>query len=396
MSRGLVPLRWAAGRVLPRVVRPRRHQVCFASVPDFSDSAYAQYRHLLENRSNLHFVWLLHDLDLRARVVRHFEEAAGDRGHSLRVVDWSRPVAYYEYLRSSVVFHTHGAFNFSRSSAGRCVVSLWHGMPIKVIYRLAPKGEWHHDVSGDIHIASSRMYQCVIAAAFGVDVQSVLLSGLPRADVLKGRVAPERDKSTVCSVLGVDPTRELVVWLPTHRRDDPARPRRSFADDVDATLLTHLLDACAHRNQHVVVKPHPYDELVGSAIEQFSQHPALTIVSNQAWKASALQLYDLVAAASGLVTDISSILVDYLHTGRPLGTFAFDEETYGRETVVPIGPLLRSAAVTHLADHASVDDFVSRVAAGEVVELPRRDIGSWLVEDGDIDSCETIANAAGL
>ena len=394
-SRGGLARR-VVGQVLPRLVRPAPRRVCFASVPDFGDSAFAQYRHLLETRTDLEFVWLLHDRTMRHRVEAHFRRRAGDRGHTLRVVDWNRPTAYLAYLRASVVFHTHGAFNFSPSVGGRREVSLWHGMPLKVIGLLEEQGPWQHDVSGDLHLATSRMFQYVVAAAFGVGVDRVVVSGLPRTDVLKGLASPEHDKSAICAALDIDRRRELVVWLPTHRTDGPAGPSRSFLDDVDPTLLASLLDACAAKDCQLVVKPHPLDALADGAIEGLARHPALTVVPLDRWKSSEIELYDVLAAAGGLITDISSVLVDFLHTGRPMATFGFDEAAYERRTVVPLAPLSQCAALGDLTDRASVDRFVTRVARAERVELPDDDIARWLIEDTDIGSSEVVARAAGL
>lgn len=387
MQRGL-------GSVLPSLVRPRSQQVCFASIPDFSESAYALYRHLLETRSDLDFVWLLHDVDAEGRIREHFEMNAGERGHSLQIVDWKRPQAYIAYLRSSVVFHTHGVFNFSRPQRDRTVVSLWHGMPIKVIGALERGGPWRHDVGGDLHIATSRLFRYVIAAAFDAPVDRVLLTGLPRADVLKGIADPEHDKVAICTALGVDSDEHVIVWLPTHRTD--GAHTGSFVDDVDHSLLAELLDSCSRSGCRVVVKPHPYDRFQAGSLGELSEHPALLVVEAEAWSSCGVQLYDLLSASCGLITDISSVLVDYLHTGRPMAMFAFDEDAYGRETVLPLAPLVGSPSLATLDGKTNIATFVAAVTTDTPVRRSPSDVAAWLVEDGDIHASEAIACAVGL
>lgn len=370
--------------------------MCFASIPDFSDSAYWMYRHLMASRAGLHFTWLVHDETHADQVSEDFRSSPHANNHRLEVLPWHSVAAYRAYLRSSVVFHTHGVFNFVASRPDRTVVSLWHGMPMKVICAFEDSGRFANDVGGDIHVASSRLYRSVIAAAFLADPKSVLVSGLPRADVLKGHLPPVLDRTTIAETVGLDPDRPIVVWLPTHRDDSADGRVHSFLDQIDDDVLHALVQTCERAGVQVVVKLHPLDGLNDGYDGPLASNAAVHFLTSEAWTRSGAQLYDLLAAADGMITDLSSAAIDFLHTRRPIGIVGYDESTYERDMIVPMGPLTASEAIFHLRDAETIAQFVGSLETCTPIELPDNDVAHWVIEDGDICSSETIAAAVGL
>jgi CDP-glycerol glycerophosphotransferase (TagB/SpsB family) len=73
----------------------------------------------------------------------------------------------------------------------------------------------------------------------------------------------------------------------------------------------------------VVVKPHPQDA-------ESRRVPGTLVVTNDDLAAAGLQLYELIGASSGLLTDYSSVWIDYLALDRPIGFVVPDEEGYTR------------------------------------------------------------------
>lgn len=386
----------ALGSVAPRIVRPRSRQVLFASIPDFADNAFAMYRHLITSRDGLDLVWLVRDEIAARRVEDHFGRVNTGPRNSISVHRWDRAISYLAYLRSALTFHTHGVFNFSALTDDRTVVSLWHGMPLKSIGALDSSTLWRGDVHGDVHVASSQFFRSVIAEAFEVSPRSVVVSGLPRSDVLKGFAPVDHDPEAVRSAVEVPSGHRLLLWLPTHRVDGGAADRSTFLEDVAPVLLEALLEECEKHRCRLVVKLHPYDRLNDSPAGWLEAHPAVRLLTADAWERGGIQLYDLVAASDGLLTDVSSVLVDYLHMRRPIGVIGLDEETYGRDLVVSQADLVGSAAVTSIGSGLEVEAFVRSVADGAVVEVPSGDVAEVLNEDDRVFSSELIAQHVGL
>jgi len=390
-----LPVLRGADVALQRSVRPRPDVVCYASMPDFSDSAHAVHRHLLETREDLEHLWLVRDPSTAERIRREFAGAEA-RGHRLRVAPWTMR-SYPAFLRAGTVFHTHGVFGFSPPGGDRVSVSLWHGMPVKAIRRLHHGDHDLFPVHGTLHLATSSFFRYIIAGAFDVHPSDVLVSGLPRCDVLKGVRPSGHHRAAIAAALGLDPGRRWVLWMPTHR-SEPDRPgstpARTFLEATDAALVDALDRAAARHDALVVVKLHPFDLLNDRPVELAQRN--LSLVTSPRWQATGIQLYDLVAASDALLTDLSSIFVDYLHTGNPIGVLGGDIATYTRDTLFDPDLLLRCRSASALRTADDVEAFVAGMSDLEGEPSDDGDLSVVFNEDHGIASTATVVDAAGL
>lgn len=381
--------------IAQRVVRSDPRRVCYGSEPDYSDSALAVYRHLLRTRDGLEHVWFLRDMGVADRVRREFEATAAP-GHSLAIEPWGLR-SYPAFIKSRFAFHTHGMFTFSPPRGERRSVSMWHGMPVKAVRHLHAGNDVVFDLPGTYQVTTSSFFHYTVAAAFHVDPSSVIMTGLPRTDVLKGLTEPSMDRETIAERLALDPARPWLLWTPTHRADPDFRgtaPPRTFLDAVDPTLLAALDQAADDHGVDVVVKIHPYDRLNDAASVDFP-YPNLRLLMPARWRDLELDIYDVLAQAAGLVTDVSSTLIDFLYTRRPIGMLGFDPDTYSRETTFDLRLLLTCEAIERLDAQSEVRAFVQRVA--ERVTVDAIDDGTrFFIEDMEINSAEGVARAVGL
>jgi CDP-glycerol glycerophosphotransferase (TagB/SpsB family) len=133
------------------------------------------------------------------------------------------------------------------------------------------------------------------------------------------------DGAAVRRLLGEDADRPLLCWLPSFRtgswegrtRSDVARsyPGVPFPPEdvqkVDAWLTEH--------GARMVVKLHPHD--VASFSGDFQ---AIRVVTQEEMQDLGLTVYTMLPAFDGLITDVSSIWVDFLLLDKPL-IFAFPD-----------------------------------------------------------------------
>ena len=85
--------------------------------------------------------------------------------------------------------------------------------------------------------------------------------------------------------------------------------------------------ACGARGIQLVIKPHPMDAERAALRRAPSRSPRTT------WSAAGVSLYALLGRLAGLVTDYSSVWVDYLLLDRPMAFLVPDRDSYGRELV---------------------------------------------------------------
>ena len=246
--------------------------------------------------------------------------------HSLRGI-WA-------YFRANCVFYTHGAlFNYAPPKR-KLVVNLWHGMPIKKIWRGVPGSELPLST---YLLSTSAFFSSVLINASGFSPDKLLETGLPRNDFLTMR-RPE----SVASVARLRGDAErLIFFMPTYRnsahgfltQDGTETNTVLGLSEADARQLHSWLAA---NRCKLLVKPHPMSINAGKPFEDDANW---AMVDERVLFESGLGLYELLAQVDLLVTDVSSVYVDFLITQRPQILYFPDMERYKETRGLLIHPL---------------------------------------------------------
>lgn len=397
-----------AHSLLQRIVPPDDRRVVFTSIPDHADNSFAVYRHLLRTRTGLHITWIVVDPASRARVEADFATMTAQlpdgNGHRLSIHSRHNWRGYLAYLRAGVAFHTHGVFAFARTDHGRHIVSMWHGMMIKAVGRLNEVTASEQIPHGTTHLATSETFRYLMATAFDVEPGRVLVTTLPRTDALLAETPLGPTSAEIRSVLGLHQDRTPILWMPTYRsasnaqfviasnRKEVEERPRTFLDDLPPGLLSALDESCGRHRCQIVVKLHPLDTLNHRPLEQDLDN--IRFVTSDEFGASGLQLYDVLADCGGLMSDVSSVVIDFVPTGRPIGLVAMPFETYERNLILPLDLFVDNPRFDLLVDAPAVEAFVDSVARGD---RHRQDAFTNLLHPvHDESGCERVLRAAGL
>jgi CDP-glycerol glycerophosphotransferase (TagB/SpsB family) len=390
--------------VLQLFVRVDPRRVCYTSHPDYSDNAYHLFRYALFSRNNLEHVWTLRDKDAHEpRIRKDFAEitvAAGTTGNRLRIVKRKSLPGYWYYLTSRNVFHTHGMYIFPRYSIKRNIVSLWHGMPIKRIGAINPSSPQFYPTFGTLHIATSHFFKYIMATVFQAQPEQVLVCATPRIDVLQHPRLRTLDNREIRARMNLPTEKKLVLWLPTFRTEPSKVPTaklatvRSFLDDISPDILKVLDQSASQQNAVVVIKLHSYDRL--NDLETELPYPNFRLIKSTPWQSLQVPLYDLVAASDALLTDVSSILSDYLATGRPIGMIGMNPDSYARGISFPLSYLLNSGCFDQLNDAASIARFMASVGLATATRQGDRRNPELFLEPFDEPGSEHILRHLGL
>lgn len=267
------------------------------------------------------------------------------------------------YWRARVVAHTHGVYGSRRTSSGKVFVNLWHGMPVK---RLPPLSDVGRNQT-DLTVATSAVHAANLAATWGLAPEQVAVTGLPRNDVLVSR-AQDPLPEVLRRLTGGRP---LVVWLPTYRRV-------AGDDEVDGVDVGHASQfaggsaeavnaVLARLGAHAVLKPHPL-----APRPDVARLSNLDVWSEDDLDASGLTLYQLLAHADVLISDHSSVWIDYLLTQRPVVFAVSDLEEYATSRGFyfdPVTDLFPGPLVTDLAE---LERALGEALAGDDAWAERR------------------------
>ena len=268
------------------------------------DQGLALVMALNNARIDLPITWLT-ETSQSTTCLDNLYEGSDESRKRIRVIPRKSPSGVKAFASSRYVFFTHGLFGSHMPPRNRVVVNLWHGMPFKRIggrpvhatYTTATSSNWRH----------------FMADSFNQDPQSILSLGLPRNDRLTESISTAR----VRSALGLD-DQPLIAWLPTYRN---TKFPGSSTDGTDYGNPFNLPNASAdrvnelaqHAGWHIVLKPHPY-----AVQSDPDTQSGLSMLTDEMLHDRGLTLYQLLGAADALITDYSSVWIDFLLTSRPI------------------------------------------------------------------------------
>lgn len=242
---------------------------------------------------------------------------------SLDAVPLSSVRALAHFLTARYVMSTESVFGGFRSPPSQVSVNLWHGEPPTKSTGRFGKGRGLHSTFSPVCSTIGRAYRC---AEFGVHPHSVPIVGAPRND----RMMRARGSGSRATLLG-DSAGPAFLWLPSFRVGTWGASLRVDVADANPGLPFDLADLrrldawLVGQGVQVLVKLHPRD------VSNFpGEFRAIRLLTEDELEQHELTLYTALPAFDGLITDMSSVWVDYLLVDKPM-IFAFpDVDNYRR------------------------------------------------------------------
>jgi hypothetical protein len=228
----------------------------------------------------------------------------------------------FHYLRAEAVFFTHGLYGSPRPCGRKPIVNLWHGDGPKAT---RPGNDAGSLIPSTYLIAGTQLFGHHKAVAFEIPAERLLVTGNPRTD----QFWQPCDRASL-EDLGI--SGDFVVWMPTFRNTRPVGAVRRWSETNDPRIeggfeqLRALRDGLGAGGIQLVIKPHPMDA------DRRRWEGAVTVSEGDLVR-SGVSLYGLLGQSRGLVTDYSSVWVDYLLLDRPLAFLVPDGDSYSRKLV---------------------------------------------------------------
>ena len=286
----------------------RRHAVVYGW-PDDEGNAVETVQ-ALGRRYRGTVYWLLTDVTYPGPYY-----AAQDLAETHRIVRVRKTSlrAHLLALTAEATFYTHGLFNAVAPADSRLVVNLWHGDGPKL-------AKDTHLFRSTVVVSGTALWGSQRAQRFGVPPGNVAVVGNPRNDQLT-----VGSRSEVLRRLGLDPDRRMILWLPTFRTG-AADHGRVWSDAGNlsgraevAELVEALSRAAGDHAIQLVVKPHPMDADSYAAFD-------IDVLRHDRLLTAGVPFYALLGAADAIISDVSSVWVDYLTLDRPVGFYIPDLE----------------------------------------------------------------------
>lgn len=295
--------------------------VLFSSFPDMSDNSYAMFRYLHSRNEYQKIIWLVNDISKINLYMKQIKEDVRLDQRNLDKILFVKKKslkAFYLYLRAKYIFFTHAMYPTLMPLKNHVLVNLWHGMPLKNIGYLDSKNKGIPVSS--YTISTSHFYQMHMSKAFGQTINNTLISGQPRNDMM---FLPDN------SLLKLDISKikynKVFLWTPTYRSSNSGDIREdgniTSEMPVIGQNINDLNEVLKKLNAYMIIKQHPMDILNTVKFDNYSN---LVFLKNSDLEEKCCQLYSLLGEIDILLTDFSSIYIDYLLLDRPL-CFVMDD-----------------------------------------------------------------------
>ena len=230
------------------------------------------------------------------------------------------PRAIFHLCTAGVWVDNCRKWAYTQKRGNTCYVQTWHGFPLKRIegdaadalpgdYLRAAKKDSR---MGDLFLSNSRFLTDIYRRGFWYE-GAVLEEGFPRNDMLS-RPQPELAEK-VRQALDLPRDRRLLLYAPTFRKD-----KGLSAYDMDYARCVRALERRFGGRWLILAKLHPN---IAEKAAQMNLDPQ--VIRNASDYPDIQELY---MACDAMITDYSSVMFDFLITGKPCVLYVNDLAAY--------------------------------------------------------------------
>lgn len=377
------------------VFRSGPYALSYVKEMDFADNARALFEYMLEQGYNERYrlVWLVKDPD-------EFPQYQGIENVEFLSFEWSvsgnkdERDRYYKALCLAKFFFLTDAYGFARNCRSDQVrVQLWHGSGFKtrVNFVRCEKRYDYMTVTGDIY---KEVYQDI----FGLREDQMLVTGYAKGDwVFHPLKTDYREK------LGIPEAEKYIYWLPTFRTgaesfaylteeglcSETGFPVADTREKMDE--LNHLLEK---EGIVLVIKLHPIQDrtVIGDV-----EHSNIVLLDNRQLFDEDIQINRILDDADALISDYSSVAVDYMLLDRPIAFTLDDVEAYEASRGFLFHPIREWLPGVEIDSFEDMKHFIKEIASGVDSSKEKRNrLKEKMHRYTDDKSCERILKALGV
>lgn len=281
---------------------------CAMHCETFDSNSKFLFLHFLKNCPDFTVKFVVNDDDLRSSLQSqygdHFIDTRTKEGKNIAVKAGVWVVSWLDLPLGGLFL------NFRR-----LVIHLGHGTPLKAIGMAEKDGKFIkklyyklNNTNISVSLASSEFISGIIAKCMGLPLRRVLISGQPRIDSLF---------TPPLQVEDIDTKSFNILYAPTWRQYAEVKlfPFEDFDKDKLASFLTE-------NNITIHIRFHPaYEESIPADILKL---PNIKLFSARKYT----EVMDYINCFDSLITDYSSIYLDYMVLQRPIIFLPYDLSEY--------------------------------------------------------------------
>ena|GEM_PF-2721323 len=254
---------------------------------------------------------------------------------------------YWHYLRSEVAFFTHGYYGRVRTKSGKLLVNLWHGEGIKI--NGAARATLKPVLPANFVVGSTVRCTEEKTIDFKLPAEAALVTGNPRTAQFYDEISISQRHA-----IGLD-DRKYIVWMPTFRSSTFTHDGYSSSKFGLREQAERVLHACLEHDFQLVIKAHRQDAEVRDIDGAIS-------LTDELLSSNGISLYSVLGSSAGLISDYSSVWIDYLLLSRPIGFLIPDIDQYVSSRGLLFGDLREWMPGLDISDPANLQRFIEEAS----------------------------------
>ena len=300
----------------------KKLNVAFCSFPDYSSNAKPLYMYMVKKyKDHMNFSWIV-----RSEKMYNSLKKMGIDVYILGASD------YYEHIKTvDVIFSTHGDI-INDKPDGSLYIELWHGIASKIIGYLSGDfsefdKQWYNVFKKkiDYMIVPSSFWKVVFSCLFNIDCSRILPLGYPKLDNLMDNDCVNK----LNKVLNIDTRkyRKIIYYMPTYRKgcdrlDSFVNEKNIF--NVDIYPENELISFLEKNNYLLCIKKHPSEQFRFPDVKSSNIH----VITDDSLLENEITINEILNASDLLITDYSSLGIEYTFLNKPVIYLIRDIEEY--------------------------------------------------------------------
>ena len=221
----------------------------------------------------------------------------------------------YILAKSKILIFTHGNGDFfpyyPPKRSNRIFINLFHAIAVKKVSHNNIPSKIKEIKSWDYFSVSSDFEAEFMKENYSLADHQIIVTGQPRNDILFKYNTSKKANDT-----------KLILYAPTFR--DKSITRLFPFDDIDYKALDDFL---GKNNMKIMIRLHINEERIYKKSDEFQQLKNIFFAGSDIYP----DVNAILPKIDALITDYSSIALDYLILDRPIAYIPYDYDIYNKE-----------------------------------------------------------------
>ncbi|WP_026452213.1 CDP-glycerol glycerophosphotransferase family protein [Aequorivita capsosiphonis] len=307
-------------------VLPKYNRVIIVGNHRLEDNAISLANYIVENYSTPVYYEISKE---------YINQAKKFLNPEVKILDSSKKTKeLFKALTTKYIFFTYPySLSNNTNSKRQKMINVWHGVGHKKIAK--GRGRGSTGIPADLTIGTSDLSCNMFSEFFDVPIESVVITGYPRNDMMLN-AQKDRGKLREKLISKLGNYKHFIIWMPTYRlimgSEVEGTDRMPAGKKIERENIFQMRNFDAERfnailkenNALCLVKPH---QLFTTDIDE-SYLSNIKLINNDWIYERDMSLYQFLACTDALITDYSSVMIDYSLLDQPIFCIAEDLEEY--------------------------------------------------------------------